>query len=191
MTRQITLAFEKFQQARREFVQSVADYAGKPENIPKLMELNVLALLRPLLLDTVPSIQQNAALSLGKLANYSQQIAEQITNVGILPEIVSALSSKDNYYQRNSCFVIRTISKHNSQLAQKTVDAGCLKPLVECLDAVDVKVREASAWALGFIASHSVELAQAVVDVNAIPSLILSVQSNDANLKRLAVFFFR
>ena len=31
-----------------------------------------MALLRPLLLDNVPSIQQSAALALGRLANYSE-----------------------------------------------------------------------------------------------------------------------
>ena len=37
-----------------------------------------MALLRPLLLDNVASIQQSAALALGRLANYSDELAESV-----------------------------------------------------------------------------------------------------------------
>lgn len=44
-----------------------------------------MALLRPLLLDNVPSIQQTAALALGRLASYSDDLAEEIVSYDILP----------------------------------------------------------------------------------------------------------
>lgn len=187
MSRQIQQAFDKFHQARRDFVQATADFASKPENITKLMELNVLALLRPLLLDIVPSIQQYAALCLGRLAEYSEHIAQQIVKALILPEIVAGLSSPDHYYNRHTCFVIRAIAKHSATLAQATVDAGCLCPLVQCLQATDERVCEEAAHALGFIASHSESLAKAVVDSGAIPNLMISVKSKSVTLRRLAV----
>jgi len=43
--------------------------ATHPANIDALQSAGVMALLRPLLLDNVPSIQQSAALALGRLAN--------------------------------------------------------------------------------------------------------------------------
>lgn len=143
--------------------------------------------LRPLLFDTVPSIQQNAAFSLGKLANYSQEVAEQIISLGILNEVVSGLTSPDHYYQKHCCFVIRTVSKHSAELAGKVVQAGTIPKLVKCLEHPDIKVREAAAWAIGFIASHSLALADSVVNHDAVPSLIKSIQTDDINLKRLAV----
>ena len=54
--------------------------------------LGVMALLRPLLLDNVPSIQQSAALALGRLANYSDELAEAVVSNEILPQLVYSLS---------------------------------------------------------------------------------------------------
>ncbi|OHS94861.1 Sperm-associated antigen 6 [Tritrichomonas foetus] len=187
MSRQLLQVFDKYQKARREFVQTIAEQANRPENINNLMDAGVLALLRPLLLDNICPIQQTAALALGRLANYSEQIAEQIVGSGILPEIVAGLSSTDNYYKRNACFVIRTISRHSASLAQQCVDAGALDPLVKCLEIFDNKVRESAAWALGFIATHSPDLAQAVVDANAIQYLITAVQDPELSLRRISV----
>jgi HEAT repeat protein len=187
MSRQLIQVFDKYQKARREFVQTIAEQASRPENISNLMDAGVLALLRPLLLDNVSAIQQTAALALGRLANYKEGIADQIVQAEILPEIVNGIRSSDHYYQRNACFVIRTISKHSASLAQRCVDTGCLDPLVKCLESFDNKVREAAAWALGFIATHSDSLAQCVVDANAITFLISAVQDPELSLRRIAV----
>ena len=51
-----------------------------------------MALLRPLLLDSVASIQQSAALALGRLANYSDELAEAVVSNEILPQLVYSLS---------------------------------------------------------------------------------------------------
>jgi hypothetical protein len=53
-----------------------------------LSQLQVMALLRPLLLDNVASIQQSAALALGRLANYSDELAESVVTHEILPQLV-------------------------------------------------------------------------------------------------------
>jgi HEAT repeat protein len=187
MSRQLLQVFEKYQKARREFVQTIAEQASRPENIPNLMAAGVLSLLRPLLLDNVSAIQQTAALALGRLANYQEEIAKQIVDASILPEIVSGLSSPDNYYKRNACFVIRTLSKHSADLAQRCVDAGALDPLVKCFESFDAKVRESAAWALGRIATHTDALAQAVGDANAIQELIRAVQDPELALRRIGV----
>lgn len=54
-----------------------------------------MALLRPLLLDTVPSIQQSAALALGRLANYSESLAEAVVMNEVLPQLVYSLSDQN------------------------------------------------------------------------------------------------
>jgi hypothetical protein len=102
MTRQLLQVFEKYQHSRREFVQTIAEQASRSENIKNLMDLDVLSLLRPLLLDKVSTIQQTAALAVGRLANYHNDIAEQIVAADILKEVVLGLSSEDNYYRRNA-----------------------------------------------------------------------------------------
>ena len=57
-----------------------------------------MALLRPLLLDNVPSIQQSAALALGRLATYSDELAEAIVSNEILPQLVYSLSEQNVSY---------------------------------------------------------------------------------------------
>jgi HEAT repeat protein len=64
----------------------------KTDNV---INLGVMALLRPLLLDNVPSIQQSAALALGRLANYSDELAEAVVSNEILPQLVYSLSEQN------------------------------------------------------------------------------------------------
>lgn len=51
-----------------------------------------MSLLRPLLEDNIESIQQSAALALGSLASYSDDLAEEIVTYEILPKLVKFLS---------------------------------------------------------------------------------------------------
>lgn len=54
-----------------------------------------MALLRPLLLDVVPNIQQTAALALGRLANYNDDLAEAVVKGDILPQLVYSLAEQN------------------------------------------------------------------------------------------------
>lgn len=69
-------------------MQTVAELATNQNNIEHLQSAGVMALLRPLLLDNVPSIQQSAALALGRLANYSEDLADAVVQNEILPQLV-------------------------------------------------------------------------------------------------------
>ena len=67
MSRAVLAPFETYQKARVTFVQTVAELATRPQNIEALQSAGkilfqtdfsgVMSLLRPLLLDNVPSIQ--------------------------------------------------------------------------------------------------------------------------------------
>jgi len=72
MSRAVLQPFEQYQKARVTFVQTVAELATRPQNIEALQSAGVMSLLRPLLLDNVPSISQSAALALGRLANMNE-----------------------------------------------------------------------------------------------------------------------
>jgi len=87
--------FEQYQKARVQFVQSVAEAATRPQNIDTMQNAGVMQLLRPLLLDNVPSIQQTAALALGRLANYSDDLAEAVVANEILPQLVYSLGEQN------------------------------------------------------------------------------------------------
>ena len=46
-------------------------------------------------MDEVPSIQQSAALALGRLANYSDELADAVVSNDILPQLVDSLSEQN------------------------------------------------------------------------------------------------
>lgn len=87
--------FEQYQKARTQFVQTVAELSSRPQNIETLQNAGVMSLLRPLLLDIVPTIQQTAALALGRLANYNDDLAEAVVKGDILPQLVYSLAEQN------------------------------------------------------------------------------------------------
>lgn len=178
--------FEEYQRARTKFVQAVAEAATRPQNIEVMNNAAVMPLLRPLLLDSVPSIQQTAALALGRLANYSEDLAEAVVGNEILPQLVYSLGDQNRFYKKAAAFVLRAVAKHSPDLAQAVVDSNALETLVPCLEEFDPSVKEAAAWALGYIAQHTTSLAQQVVDAGAVPLLVLCIQEPEITLKRIA-----
>jgi len=185
-TRAVLQVFEKYQKDRVTFVQTVAELATRPQNIEPMQSAGVMALLRPLLLDNVPSIQQSAAIALGRLANYSDHLAEAVVSNEILPQLVYSLSEQNRFYKQAAAFVLRAVAKHSPPLAQAVVDSGALDSLVQCLEEFDPGVKESAAWALGYIAGHNAELAATVVEAGAVPLLVLCVQEPELSLKRIA-----
>lgn len=179
--------FKEYQQARVSFVQAVSEHAVRPQNIPYLQNAGVMALLRPLLLDSVPSVQQTAAIALGRLASHSDDLAEAVVSNEILPQLVYSLSEQNRFYKKAASFVLRAVAKHSPELAQAVVDAGALDSLCLCLEEFDPAVKEAAAWALGYISGHTAELASKVVDAGAVPLLVLCIQEPEITLKRICV----
>jgi 3-methyladenine DNA glycosylase AlkD len=178
--------FEAYQKARQLFVQTVADQAARGGATEALVGNHAVELLRPLLLDTVPSIQQTAALALGRLADTSPEVAARVLDADVLPQLVYMLADRDRFSKKAAAFVLRALAKHGADAARTVVDAGALDALVACLEEFDPQVKEAAAWALGLVARHGAELAQGVADAGAVPLLILALQEPEVALKRVA-----
>lgn len=87
--------FDQYQKARLLFVQSVADLSSKPNNIDCLEAAGVIDLLRPLLLDDVPSIQHMAAFAFGKLANHNSRLAHAIVRRDILSQLLKNIDKQN------------------------------------------------------------------------------------------------
>jgi 3-methyladenine DNA glycosylase AlkD len=186
MSRQITQVFENYQKARSTFVQTVAELATRQANIEFLQAAGVMALLRPLLLDTVPTVQHTAAIALGRLANANEDLARAVVEGDILPQLVHSLAENNRFYKKAAAFVLRTVAKHSPELAQAVVDSGAVDALVVCLEEFDPSVKESAAWALGYIGRHNAELATAVVDAGAVPLLVNCIQEPEISLKRIS-----
>jgi HEAT repeat protein len=186
MSRAVLQPFEEYQKSRITFVQTIAELATRPQNIEALHSAGVMQLLRPLLLDSVPSIQQSAALAIGRLANHSEELAESVVQNDIIAQLIYSLSNQNRFFKKAACFVLRAVAKHSPQLADDVVKSGALEPLVKCLEEFDPTVKESSAWALGYIAKHNASLAHQVVEARAVDALILCLQEPEIILKRAA-----
>eukprot|EP01116_Phalansterium_solitarium_P007450 TRINITY_DN2011_c2_g1_i1.p1 TRINITY_DN2011_c2_g1~~TRINITY_DN2011_c2_g1_i1.p1 ORF type:complete len:553 (+),score=126.27 TRINITY_DN2011_c2_g1_i1:110-1660(+) len=182
----VASVFESYQKARVAFVQNVAELAANPKNIAGLEQCSVMSLLRPLLLDTVPSIQHNAAQALARLANYNAELASAVVSGDILPQLVYSLSEQNKFYKKAAASVLRSVAKHSPELAKAVVDSSAVDALVSCLEEFDPSVKENAAWAISCIAKHNPELAQACVDAGAVPLLVLCVQEPELSVKRIA-----
>jgi hypothetical protein len=186
MAKAVLHCFEDYQKARITFVQNIAELSTHPQNVEALYSAGVVALLKPLLLDVVPSIQQSAALALGRLATYSEVLAQNIADNNIIPQLTYNLQKQNRFFKKAACYVIKAVAQHNVELAQSVVNAGCLEPLVLSLDEFDPTIKEAAAFALGHIAKHNENLARQVVEARAVDSLLLCLQEPELILKRVA-----
>ena len=178
--------FEEYQKARISFVQTIAELSTHPQNVEALYTAKVMSLLKPLLLDVVPSIQQSAALAIGRLANYSVELSKSVAENDIIPQLTYSLPRQNRFFKKAACYILKSVSQHSAALAQMIVDAGALEPLVLCLDEFDPSVKEAAAFALGHIAKHNENLAKQVVEARAVDSLLLCLQEPELILKRVA-----
>ncbi|XP_026192545.1 sperm-associated antigen 6 [Cyclospora cayetanensis] len=186
MNRSVSQVFEEFQRARSHFVQTLADLSQKPQNIDGLRSAGALQLLRPLLLDSIPGIQQTAAVALGRLAGHSEVAARECVNEDILPHLVASVAEQNRFYRRSTALVMRSIAKHSAELSQAVIDCGALPALSQCLEAFDPQVKDAAASAIGCIARHSETLASSVVAAGIVPLLVLCIQEPEINIKRSA-----
>ncbi|XP_060755873.1 sperm-associated antigen 6-like isoform X2 [Neoarius graeffei] len=184
--RQVLQVFQQYQKERMIFVQTVAELAARPQNIETLQNAGVISLLRPLLMDAVPTIQHSAALALGRLAGENYELAEAVVKGDILSPLVYSLAKQNRFYKKAVAFVLRAVAKHSPELAQAVVDCDALDALVSSLEEFDPGVKEAAAWALGYISHHNNSLAQAVVDAGAVPLLVLCLQEPKIALKRIS-----
>ncbi len=87
--------FEKYQKDRLSFAQSLSDLASRDANIDSLLKSGALPLLKPLLLDNVPPVQQAAANALAKIANFSMEAAEAIVKMDIIPHLTFNFSDQN------------------------------------------------------------------------------------------------
>ncbi|XP_054008035.1 sperm-associated antigen 6-like isoform X2 [Hylaeus anthracinus] len=184
--RSILQVFDRYQKARLLFVQSVADFASRPNNIECLEAAGALDLLHPLLTDFVPSIQHMAAIALGKIASNDHRLAQAIIRKDILPHLLQNIDKQNKFYKKAALFVIRAIAKHSSELASIVIQNNGLDFVIHSLEDFDAIVKEAAAWALGYIARHNKTLAQTSVDAGAVPLLVLCLQEPELYVKQIA-----
>lgn len=115
-----------------------------------------MSLLRPLLLDIVPTIQQTAALALGRLANYNDDLSEAVVKADILPQLVYSLA------EQNVSTFIFLLCKFG-MLSQSLYVFMFVEPIYLSIYYVTLSQRfykKAAAFVLRAVAKHSAQHAQ-------------------------------
>lgn len=209
------------------------------QNVDSLQQAGAMQLLRPLLLDNVPrcatgtdegkqscasshdgnvkcavmcSIQQAAALTLGRLANHSDKLAEAIVANEILPQLVSdpeahysnICTAYHAFQHLKQCLPSR--SRRNSQLGRMWAVLALLftstPPSELCFHCQSISCwlqvhslavqnryyKKSAAFCLRTVARHSPTLAQAVVDCGALESLVHCLEDFDPGVKESAAW---
>uniref|UniRef100_W5N1M2 Sperm associated antigen 6 n=1 Tax=Lepisosteus oculatus TaxID=7918 RepID=W5N1M2_LEPOC len=183
----VICVFEQYQKARTQFVQTIAELATRPQNIETLQNAGVMSLLRPLLLDVVPTIQQTAALALGRLANYNDDLAEAVVKGDILPQLVYSLAEQNRFKQLLLGAQLRAVWAQHLPSSCQTGQMGLrISPGLVCLASYPFGLSDHSMVNLSYVSYHAFKLSQAVVDAGAVPLLVLCVQEPEVALKRIA-----
>ncbi|MCO5548130.1 hypothetical protein L7F22_001588 [Adiantum nelumboides] len=191
-TRFILNVLDSYQKSRLSFAEDQTPPSNQHtllgmQNVEVLRTAGFLQFLKPLLLDSVPQVQQSAALALGHLANYNEDLASAVVAQKIHLQLVQSLKELDRYSKRPAAHVLNAVAKHTPALAQAIVDSGAVDELVLCLEEFDPAVKEIGALALGHIARHNVKLAATIVNANAVPLLVVCIQEVELPLKRASV----
>lgn len=157
------------------------------QHVDAMFDGGILPLIKSLLLDPVPSIQQSASIALGRLVSHSAQVCDSVVSDGFLEILIQHLQLESKHYKKAAAFVLRSLAKHGERHAQAVAASGAIPPLVACLSESDLSVKESSIWAIGFIARHSASLAQAVVDCGTVPLLAEIYKGSEMTLRRISV----
>jgi hypothetical protein len=156
------------------------------------------------------SIQQSAALAIGRLANYSDDLAEAVVQNEILPQLVSLkLVWAWQYCSSTTCTwpvaLQACVLKHliipewaSRSVMMSTNGAACSERINHLPFLVHSQVyslaeqnrfyKKAAGYCLRAVAKHSPELAQAVIDSGALDSLVTCLEEFDPGVKEAATW---
>ena len=133
----------------------------------------------------VASVQQSSALALGRLANYSVDLAEEIVDQGILPPLVSALTS-DNVRAAavlDACCLLCVACWPASVCAHVPCPVPCSPA-----GCGQKYFQKSGAFALRAISKHGPLLAGMVVEAGALDPLVRCLENFDVTVKEAAAF---
>lgn len=179
--------FEKYQRARSQFTQEIAELAKYRQNTEAIISAGGLLILRSLMLDLVPAVAQTACIAVGRLAADSHDTATELIDLEILPQLVHALSSSNPATAKCAAYALRSLTKHSEAHAAKVLEAGVAEALATALDGKDTEVREAACWVSAYLAKHSRAQAKDVADRVGIRRLFDCLKEPELPLRRIAV----
>ncbi|GAW81075.1 PF16 protein [Plasmodium gonderi] len=183
MSKAIQQIFEDYSRARTHFTQNIYDMCLKSHNMEVIINTDIIILIRPLILDKIPIVQQNATQILAKMATHSEEVALTILQNDVLPHLIYCLKHENKNYRKNCANTLKCLASHNAKLANLVAEGeNCIDYLMDSLDEYDVRLKEACINALCAIIKNDIDLSKKLVDKGIIPLVILCLQEKDTNL---------
>jgi len=142
-------------------------------------------------------VQQSAALALGRLANFSEDLAEEIVDQEILPPLVSALTSdnvRESVVRECACCVGALDVRRRQALVLLCVSptgfVGVEWVTWRCRQCEPPQkyFMKSGSFALRAVAKHSAQLASLVVEAGSLEPLVRCLEHFDATVKEAAAF---
>lgn len=87
--------FADFEQARLDFVRNVSKFAETTDCIEIFQAGQTVTLLKPLITDPVSDIRTQASRTLLRLIDLSEDIANEVVDIGMIPSVVQRLTEGD------------------------------------------------------------------------------------------------
>lgn len=176
------------------------------------MDEDAFGILKGLLNDNVPTVQQTAALAIGRMASFSTELSEEVVKCGILTQLNESMESalaavtararailegtatepkthgppSTSGQLKAGAFVIKAIAQHTPALCECCIESGSADILISCLENLDATVREAAANTLAVMSSHLAVQASAIVSAGAMPLLVTALGEPETSLRRAA-----
>eukprot|EP00899_Mesostigma_viride_P018363 jgi/Mesvir1/26528/Mv16183-RA.1 len=174
----VVKAFQAYQTARIQFVESLATFLTKddPALLDSLLHLDIPSLLCcPLIQDPVPGVQVPSINCLNHLLGRVEGLADNIAGSGVLDILVGNQSHTTPQVRRAAHHSIHSMAAHSPKLALSVLKAGALPAMARELEGVDDwDVKESAVLALDAMAQSGEESTWALFEDDAVIRMVIS-----------------
>lgn len=175
---------DTYRKARTAFVDEMLTLAKKddPSMVDALVDVGVIPLLCcPLVQDVVPSVQIASLGVLSTLSASQDQLAQTLSECGVLDNIVLSLSHESRHVRKAGNQTLQSIAGKNLRCANSVIAVeDTLPQLRKQLEDFDMEVKEAAVKTLGTLAKSSEALAGQVIEGGTLGNLVHALEGGDS-----------
>ncbi|GAX72596.1 hypothetical protein CEUSTIGMA_g52.t1 [Chlamydomonas eustigma] len=177
--KQVQQAFQAYQVARNQFVNSISGFLERKDTgnviMEALMKNDVMAVLCcPLAQDPIPGIQSLSLSCLGKLSAADPLLSQVVVSCGVLDSVVTSLSHESPPVQTAADSVLSSVARNSSEFAHRIMTSGALPALLYQLHSSSTppSVKEGAVRALDSLIRSSVEHANVICNGELLSTLV-------------------
>lgn len=139
---------------------------------------------------STPAVQTPALRSAGNIVTGDDAQTQVVISAGVLPALLSLLSSSKEGIRKEACWTISNITAGNSNQIQAVIEANLIPPLISLLARGEFKTKKEACWALSNATSnplHKPEHIRYIVHQGVIKPLCDLLQCGDNKIIQVAL----